>query len=125
MKDIYTKNAPEPIGPYTQAKESGGYLYCSGQLAINPESGVFEGGDAAAQTKRACENIGAVLKAAGLGFSNVVKTTCFLTNGDDFPVFNETYAQYFTSSPARSCIFVAGLPKGAAVEIEAVAETGK
>jgi 2-iminobutanoate/2-iminopropanoate deaminase len=122
MKDIYTKKAPEPIGPYTQAKESGGYLYCSGQIAIAPETGAFEGGGIEAQTKRVCENIAEVLSAAGLDFSRVVKTTCFLKNSGDFAAFNETYAQYFTSRPARSCVYVAGLPKDALVEVEVVAE---
>lgn len=123
MKDIYTKYAPEPIGPYTQAKEAKGFVYCSGQIAIDPKKGTFTGGDIRAQTARACENTGEVLRAAGLDFTHVVKTTCFLKNSGDFEAFNAVYAAYFTSRPARSCIFVSGLPKDALVEIEAVAES--
>lgn len=123
MKDIYTTKAPEPIGPYSQGKETGGLVFLSGQVAIDPETGVFESGDIAVQTERVCRNIGRVLEAAGITFENVIKTTCFLTEADDFQKFNETYSKYFTSCPARSCVFVRALPKNALVEIEAVAET--
>jgi len=122
MKDIYTEKAPEPIGPYTQAKETAGFLFCSGQIAIDPETGSLTGEDVSAQTERVCANIGAVLEAAGLSLENVVKTTCYLVNTDDFAVFNAVYGKYFTSSPARSCVFVRALPKNALVEIEVTAE---
>ena len=122
MKIILTPNAPAPIGPYSQAVLSNGMLYCSGQIAINPDTGEFEYGGIEAQTRRVCENLSALLKAAGLGFENVVKTTCFLTSMEDFSVFNTVYAGYFTSNPARSCVAVKELPKGGLIEIEVIAE---
>lgn len=121
MNTIYTPNAPEPIGPYSQAKEAGGLLFCSGQIAIDPATGAMSGKDVSEQTEQVCRNIGNVLKVAGLSFDDVIKTTCYLTNSGDFTQFNGVYAQYFTSEPARACVFVSALPKGAAVEVEAVA----
>jgi reactive intermediate/imine deaminase len=120
MKTILTSNAPAPIGPYSQAILAGNTLYCSGAIPVDPVSGDVPEG-IAAQTELAIANLAAVLQAAGTGFSNVVKTTCFLTNMGDFAEFNSIYAKYFTSAPARSCVAVAALPKGVSVEIEAVA----
>ncbi|MDR3149894.1 MAG: RidA family protein [Oscillospiraceae bacterium] len=120
MKTILTSNAPAPIGPYSQAILAGNMLYCSGAIPVDPVSGDVPEG-IAAQTELAIANLSAVLQAAGTGFSNVVKTTCFLTNMGDFAEFNSIYAKYFTSAPARSCVAVAALPKGVSVEIEAVA----
>ena len=120
MKKIYTKNAPEPVGPYSQAILANGFLYCSGQIAINPENNVFEDNSIQEQTKRVMKNIEAVLNEAGYSFENVIKTTCFLDDMNNFSSFNEIYSQYFTSKPARSCV-VAKLPKGAKVEVEIIA----
>ena len=120
MEKIYTKNAPEPVGPYSQAIKVNGFLYCSGQIAINPENNEFINGDITEQTIQVMENIKAVLNEAGYNFSNVTKTTCFLDDMKNFGAFNEIYAKYFTSSPARSCI-EAKLPKGAKVEVEVIA----
>ena len=120
-KVIYTKNAPEAIGPYSQAYLCGNILYTSGQIAINPENNEFIGGNIEYQTKRVIENLAAVLREAGFGFEHVVKTTCFLKNMSDFAAFNQIYGEYFTSKPARSCVAAQELPKGALVEIELVA----
>lgn len=122
MKNVSTSLAPQAIGPYTQAKICGGMLYTSGQIAIDPASNEFAGGDIAAQTKRVCENLKAVLAEAGAGFENVVKTTCFLSDIGDFAAFNAVYGEYFTGKPARSCVGGLALPKGALVEIELIAE---
>ena len=122
MKRVNTAAAPSAIGPYSQAIVSGGLVFTSGQIALNPESGVLEGADIAAQTHRVCQNLKAVLEAAGSSLERVVKTTCFLRDMADFAAFNEVYAQYFTEKPARSCVAAKDLPKGALVEIEAVAE---
>ena len=119
MKKIYTKNAPEPVGPQSQAILVGDTLFCSGQIGINPENNMLLDG-IENQTKQIMKNIQAVLKEAGYDFDDVVKTTCFLSDMKDFSLFNEIYAQYFTSSPARSCV-EAKLPKGALVEVEVVA----
>lgn len=119
---IYTKNAPEAIGPYSQAVKCGGFLFTSGQIAIDPATGNIVPGGIKEQTVRICENLKAVLAEAGLSFDNVVKTTCFLADMGDFAAFNEVYGQYFTSKPARSCVAAAALPKGAAAEIELIAE---
>jgi len=121
MKAIYTKNAPEPVGPYSQAILCNDILYCSGQIAINPENNEFLNENIEVQTLQVMKNIEAVLKEAGFGFENVVKTTCFLSNMNDFAKFNEIYAQYFISKPARSCV-EAKLPKGAKVEVEVIAK---
>ena len=121
MRDIYTEKAPEPIGPYTQAKETGGFVFCSGQIAIDPATGEFKGGDVAAQTEQVLKNISNLLAATGLTPESVIKTTCFLINPEDFVPFNEIYAKVFTGKPARSCVFVKALPKNALVEVEVTA----
>ena len=121
MKEIiYTNQAPEPVGPYSQAIKVNGFLYCSGQIAINPETNTFIDGNITEQTQQVMKNIQAVLAQAGYDFSNVIKTTCFLDDMKNFAAFNEIYAQYFTSKPARSCV-EAKLPKGAKVEVEIIA----
>ncbi len=122
MKTIETANAPQAIGPYSQGKISGGMLYLSGQIPLDPASGAVAGTDITAQTKQVLENIQALLQAAGTDFSAVVKTTCFLADMGDFAVFNELYAQKFVSKPARSCVAVKTLPKNVLVEIEVIAE---
>ena len=121
MKTIHTENAPAAIGPYSQAKVSGNLVFTSGQIAINPESGNIDGADIKSQAEQTIKNLAAVLEAAGSGLENVVKTTCFLADMDDFAAFNEVYAKYFTSKPARSCVAVKTLPKNALCEIEAIA----
>ena len=120
-KIIYTKNAPDAIGPYSQAYLCGNTLYTSGQIAINPENNEFIGGDIEEQTQRVMKNLKAVLNEAGFDFEDVVKTTCFLKNMGDFQKFNEIYGKYFTSRPARSCVAAAQLPKDALVEVEVIA----
>ncbi len=120
-KIILTDKAPSPIGPYSQAYLTGNTLYCSGQIAIDPILGEFVGGTIENQTHKCCENVGALLAAAGFSFKDVVKTTCFLVNMSDFVKFNDIYGSYFVSNPARSCVAVKELPKGALVEIEVVA----
>ena len=122
MKTIHTDKAPAAVGPYSQAKIAGGFLFASGQVPINPETAkVIEGG-IEAQTEQVCKNIEAVLTEAGTDFSKVVKTTCFLADINDFKAFNEVYANYFTSKPARSCVAVKDLPIGVSVEVEIIAE---
>ncbi len=118
---IYTKTAPDAIGPYSQAIRAGGFLFTSGQIPIDPATGTVTAQGIEEQTHQICKNLGEVLKAAGMGFENVVKTTCFLDSMDDFAAFNEVYAQYFTSKPARSCVEVAKLPKGVLAEVELIA----
>lgn len=114
--------APAPIGPYSQAVRSGREVFCSGQVALDPETGELAGGGVAAQTRQALENLCAVLAAAGLSFADVVKTTIFLIDMNDFTAVNEVYAEYVgETKPARSTVAVAGLPKGARVEIDAIA----
>ena len=120
MKIIETTNAPGAIGPYSQGYAANGFVYTSGQIAICPETGEIPEG-ITAQTHQACKNVGAILRAAGLDFSKVIKTTCFLADMADFAQFNQVYAQYFTSKPARSCVAVRSLPKGVLCEIEAIA----
>ncbi len=122
MKTIETKNAPAAIGPYSQAKAVGGLVFASGQIPIDPATGNIEASDIAGQTRRAALNLAAVLEAAGSGLDKVLKTTCFITDMDSFAAFNEVYAEFFPGKPARSCVEVSKLPKGALVEIEAVAE---
>ena len=122
MKTIETANAPQAIGPYSLGKISGGMLYLSGQIPLDPASGAVAGTDITAQTKQVLENIQALLQEAGTDFSAVVKTTCFLADMGDFAVFNELYAQKFVSKPARSCVAVKTLPKNVLVEIEVIAE---
>ena len=121
MKTVYTENAPAAIGPYSQAWETGGLIFTSGQLPVDPATGAMPQ-DIAAQAAQSCKNVLAILEAAGSGAEKVVKTTCFLAEISDFAAFNEVYASYFISKPARSCFAVKALPKGALCEIEAVAE---
>ncbi|MFZ0031735.1 MAG: RidA family protein [Candidatus Cybelea sp.] len=119
---IATRHAPQPIGPYSQAVQSGGELYCSGQIPLDPETGEIVPGDAAVQTERVIENLGAILCAAGYHFEDVVKTTVFLVDMNDFPAVNAVYEKYFgAGKPARSTVAVVALPRGARVEIECVA----
>lgn len=124
LNKISTDKAPSAIGPYSQAIVCGNMLYTSGQIPINPETGAIEATDIKAQTEQVMKNLGAVLEAAGTSFENVVKTTCFLHEIADFAAFNEVYAKYFTSKPARSCVAVKDLPKGALCEVELVAKIG-
>lgn len=124
MKTIHTNQAPEAIGPYSQAVAVGGMLYTSGQIAINPKTGQVEADDIAGQTEQIMQNLGAVLREAGIGFENAVKTTCFLADMDDFAVFNEIYGKYFTGKPARSCVAVKTLPKNVLAEVEVIAVLG-
>lgn len=119
-KVVYTKLAPEPIGPYSQGYIAGNTLYLSGQIAINPETSEFMAGTIEEQTERVMRNISALLDEAGFSFDDVVKTTCFIADMQDFAKFNEIYAKYFTSKPARSCV-QAKLPKGALCEVEIIA----
>ena len=121
MKKISTKKAPAAIGPYSQAIITGNLLFASGQIPIIPESGVILEGDITAQTNRICRNIGEILKEAGTDFEHVVKTTCFLSDIEDFAAFNEEYAKFFTGKPARSCVEVARLPKDVLAEVEVIA----
>lgn len=124
MKDVYTEKAPQAIGPYTQAKAVGAAaktVYTSGQIALDPATGALVECGVAEQTERVCENLKAVLAAAGMTLDMVVKTTCFLKDIGDFAAFNEVYGRYFTSKPARSCVGGLSLPKGALVEVEVVA----
>lgn len=120
MKTIYTDKAPNPVGPYSQAIIANGFLYCSGMIAINPSKDEFINGSIEEQTLQVMKNIKALLEASGYSFDDVVKTTCFIDDMKNFSVFNEIYAQYFTSKPARSCV-EAVLPKNAKVEVEVVA----
>lgn len=121
MKKIYTKNAPEAIGPYSQAIEVNGMVYLSGQIPINPQTNSIEKNDILGQTKQVIQNICEILNAADSSILNVVKTTCYLKNMSDFAVFNEEYEKHFTGKPARVCVEVSELPKGSLVEIDAVA----
>ena len=122
MEKIYTKNAPEAIGPYSQAVKTGSLLFTSGQIAIDPATGNLASNTIEGQTEQVCRNLAEVLKAAGTDFDHVVKTVCFLANIGDFAAFNQIYGSYFTSKPSRSCVAVKDLPKGALVEVEVVAE---
>ena len=121
-KIISTSEAPAAIGPYAQAVRVGSTVFCSGQIPLDPTTGQMVSGDISAQTKRVLENIGAVLRAEGLSFENMVKTTIFLTDLGDFQIVNEIYGSYFKSQPpARSTVQVSALPKGANIEIEVIA----
>ena len=122
LKKIATDKAPGAIGPYSQAIVMGNVLFTSGQIPINPATGNIEVSTIAEQTEQVMKNLGAVLEAAGSSFEKAVKTTCFLANISDFAAFNEVYAKYFTEKPARSCVAVKDLPKGARVEVEVIAE---
>ena len=122
MEYISTDKAPKAIGPYSQAVRLGNILFTSGQIPLDPVSGEIVGNDIEAQTERICLNLKAVLDEAGTGFENVIKTTCFLSDMADFGKFNEVYAKYFVSKPARSCVAVKTLPKNVLAEIEVIAE---
>ena len=122
MNIIETKKAPAAIGPYSQAITTGGLVFTSGQIPIDPASGSIAANDIAGQARQAIQNLAAVLEAAGSGLDKVVKTICFLTDINDFAVFNEIYAQYFVGNPARSCVAAKALPKGVLCEVELVAE---
>lgn len=121
MKVVATNKAPKALGPYSQGYIHNGLLYSAGQIAINPETDAVEATDIAGQTEQVCENLRAVLEEAGSGFDKVLKTTCFLANMEDFAIFNEIYAKYFTSKPARSCVAVKTLPKNVLCEVELIA----
>ena len=121
---IYTPNAPEAIGPYSQAVTVGNLVFTSGQIAINPASGAVEATTIEGQTEQVCKNLSAVLEAAGSCLEKVVKTVCFLADMNDFAAFNAVYATYFTGKPARSCVAVKTLPKNVLVEIDTIAEIG-
>ena len=118
---IQTAKAPAAIGPYSQALMHGNMLYASGQIPINPENGQVVEGDIKVQTLQVMKNIAAILETAGLSFTNVIKTTCFIKDMNDFAAFNEVYAEYFTGKPARSCVEVARLPKDVLCEVEIIA----
>lgn len=125
MKKISTDKAPAAIGPYSQAIIAGDFLYASGQIPINPETGNVEVQGITAQAEQSMKNVGAILAEAGVTYDDVVKTTCFLAEIADFAAFNEVYAKYFTQNPARSCVAVKDLPKGVLCEVEVIAFVGK
>ncbi|MCI6354969.1 MULTISPECIES: RidA family protein [Eubacterium] len=122
MEYVATNNAPNAIGPYSQAVKANGLLFTSGQIAINPATNTVEAKTIEEQTTQVCENLKAVVEAAGTDMSKVVKTVCFLADINDFGAFNEIYGKYFTSKPARSCVAVKDLPKGVLCEVELIAE---
>lgn len=122
MKKIHTDSAPAAIGPYSQGIITGNLFFSSGQIPINPATGNIEAETIKEQTKQVMENLGALLEAAGCTYKDVVKTTCFLANMDDFGAFNEVYGEYFTEKPARSCMAVKTLPKNVLCEVEVIAE---
>ena len=122
MEKVYTKNAPEAIGPYSQAVKVGELVFTSGQIAINPVTGNVEATDIIGQTEQVCKNLCAVLAEAGTSIEKTVKTTCFLADMADFAAFNEVYGKYFVGKPARSCVAVKQLPKNVLCEVEVVAE---
>ena len=122
MKQVHTDRAPAALGPYSQAVVSGGLCFTSGQIALSPETGEIVGADIETQTRQVMENLCSVLAAAGTSPETVVKTTCYLADIADFAVFNAVYAEYFPGKPARSCVAVKDLPRGALVEVESVAE---
>lgn len=121
LKKVSTEKAPAAIGPYSQAIVCGNMVFTSGQIPINPASGNVEVNTIEAQAEQVMKNLGEVLKAAGSGFEKAVKTTCFLSDMNDFAAFNAVYAQYFTTKPARSCVAVKTLPKNVLVEVEVIA----
>ena len=122
MENIYTKNAPDAIGPYSQAVLVNGLVVTSGQIAINPASGNVEAATIEAQTEQVCTNLKNVLEASGSSLEKAVKTVCFLKDMNDFAAFNAVYGKYFTEKPARSCVAVKQLPKDVLVEVEVIAE---
>lgn len=119
---VHTDMAPAAIGPYSQAIVTGNLVFTSGQIPLDPETGVLVGKDIREQTERVCKNLSAVLTAAGSSLEKAVKTVCYLSNMEDFAAFNEVYATFFNGKPARSCVAVKTLPKGALVEVEVIAE---
>ena len=121
LKKISTDKAPAAIGPYSQAIMANGFLFTSGQIPINPATGNVDAEGITAQTEQVMVNLKAVLEEAGTSFDNVVKTTCFIADMGDFAAFNEVYAKYITSAPARSCVAVKALPKGVLCEVEVIA----
>lgn len=121
MEQIFTEKAPAAIGPYSQAVKAGGWLFTSGQIALDPATGSVVEGGIEAQTERVMQNLKAVLEEGGSSFGNVVKTTCFLADMGDFAAFNEVYGKYFTGKPARSCVAVKTLPKNVLCEVEVIA----
>ena len=122
MEYVSTNNAPNAIGPYSQAVKANGLLFTSGQIAINPETNAVEAVTIEEQTEQVCKNLKAVVEAAGSDMTKVVKTVCFLADINDFAKFNEVYGRYFISKPARSCVAVKDLPKGVLCEVELIAE---
>ena len=124
LKKIATDKAPAAIGPYSQGIVAGDMLYSSGQIALDPVTGEVVGDNIVEQTEQVMKNLGAILEAAGVGFDKVVKTTCFLAEMEDFAVFNQIYARYFTEKPARSCVAVKTLPKNVLCEVEVIAYLG-
>ena len=120
LKKIYTQNAPEAIGPYSQAIQYDKLLFSSGQIPVDPENGAIVAGGIAAQAEQVMKNIGAILEKAGAEYASVLKTTCFLSDMNDFAAFNEVYAKYFTEKPARSCVAVKTLPKNVLCEVEVI-----
>lgn len=122
MKTIQTDSAPQAIGPYSQAKIYENVVFSSGQIPIDPATGELVSGGIEEQTKRVCENLKAVLEAAGSSLEHVIKTNCYLKDINDFAAFNKVYAEYFTGKPARSCVGGLQIPKGALVEVEVIAE---
>ena len=121
MKAVATEKAPKALGPYSQGYVHGGIFYSTGQIPINPETDTIEAVTIEEQTEQVCKNLGAVLEAAGTSYDKVLKTTCFLADMADFAAFNEVYAKYFTSKPARSCVAVKTLPKNVKCEVELIA----
>lgn len=122
MEKIYTKNAPEAVGPYSQGMIANGLVFTSGQIPLDPETGVLVGETIEEQAEQVMKNLTAVLRAAGTGPEKAVKTLCFLKDMNDFAAFNRVYAKYFTEKPARSCVGISALPKGALCEVEVIAE---
>ncbi|MBQ9116853.1 MAG: regulator [Clostridia bacterium] len=122
MEKIYTGNAPEAIGPYSQAVVAGGLVFTSGQIAIDPKVGSVTATDIEGQTEQVCRNLAAVLEAAGSSLDKAVKTVCFLSDMGNFAAFNGVYGKFFTGKPARSCVAVRELPKGVLVEVDVIAE---
>lgn len=122
---VQTNNAPAAIGPYSQAMVAGNLIFTSGQIALDPATGTLVGSTITEQTQQVCKNLQAVLEAAGSSLTHAVKTVCFLADMADFAAFNTVYGQYFTEKPARSCVAVRSLPKGALVEVEVIAEKGE
>jgi 2-iminobutanoate/2-iminopropanoate deaminase len=123
MIKIHTEKAPAAVGPYSQAIVSGGMVYTSGQIAIDPVTGTIASDDITGQTEQIMRNLGEILRTAGSSFDKAVKTTCFLADMNDFAAFNEVYGKYFTSLPARSCVAVKTLPKNVLAEVEVIAES--